>query len=771
MKHNDSNDFFPANFFSLKDNAVDPDVRAARVDIDVINENGTLPTMLTITDNGSGLDEERLHKMLSFGFCEKVSVDNHHPIGHYGNGFKSGSMRLGRDALVFTRDKVSRRVGVGFLSQTFNDEEDIKGLKVPIVFWNADGTLRTPEDEAGQALSIIIRHSPFKTPSELFAQLKLLKNQAGTRIIIYNLKKHGDQFELDFETDPADIRINSYEEDLKEANQSDRGSHRPPRRDVRPYQQYRPGQAEPVPLDYSLREYCEWLYFNPTHTTIFIRGRKVWPHRQDLELAHAMADTYRPNRYDDQTMSNVRKFEILIGLSKDARQTGFMLYHRGRLIIPYLRVGIQQRARAEAIGVVGIIQADFLQPTHNKQGFIDSPAYRACIQSLSGRLSDYWDEISEKMTSGEIRPRSLLSGGAPSQSSAAPTQDSSDIDILTWVKCDKCEKWRALPPGTDPNALPEFWECTMNPNAARSALGCTAPSDDSRPEYKTHKDLAAVRSRKNSQKKRAKQQQQQQEQQQQGTQQEQDQTLGGSDADVSTDGVFVKTEPLGSSVASEEQTPQVPNLHQQLVAPAPQQDAAEVDQNIPVDEIDIFAEETRHAQDVVVADDDMQQDDDAQMELQDDHVDHVEQGDEEMQLDVPHEDRAKRSTRKAQKISKKRKSRSSDDEEPTPQRRAPTGGGGIIRGGLPSRAVKRRKVHVEEHQEDTQLDYQEAKSEYPVAEILASKLVKLAGAVSRMIGREDVDLPEEPEDIAEMDIDGLVSSFHHYMARNKLGSK
>ena len=30
-------------------------------------------------------------------------MTRHKPVGHYGNGFKSGSMRLGRDALVLSR--------------------------------------------------------------------------------------------------------------------------------------------------------------------------------------------------------------------------------------------------------------------------------------------------------------------------------------------------------------------------------------------------------------------------------------------------------------------------------------------------------------------------------------------------------------------------------------------------------------------------------------------------------------------------------------------
>ena len=37
-----------------------------------------------------------MHKMVSFGHCDKVDIgDGAAPIGHYGNGFKSGSMRIG----------------------------------------------------------------------------------------------------------------------------------------------------------------------------------------------------------------------------------------------------------------------------------------------------------------------------------------------------------------------------------------------------------------------------------------------------------------------------------------------------------------------------------------------------------------------------------------------------------------------------------------------------------------------------------------------------
>ena len=69
----------------------------------------------------------------SFGFCEKVSVGGHKPIGQYGNGFKSGSMRLGRDALVFTR--TNNTMSVGMLSQNYLEAVKEETVLVPIVTW------------------------------------------------------------------------------------------------------------------------------------------------------------------------------------------------------------------------------------------------------------------------------------------------------------------------------------------------------------------------------------------------------------------------------------------------------------------------------------------------------------------------------------------------------------------------------------------------------------------------------------------------------------
>jgi len=69
----------------------------------------------------------------SFGYCEKEEVNGHKPVGQYGNGFKSGSMRIGRDAIVFT--KTENTMSVGMLSQTYLERIEAETILVPIITW------------------------------------------------------------------------------------------------------------------------------------------------------------------------------------------------------------------------------------------------------------------------------------------------------------------------------------------------------------------------------------------------------------------------------------------------------------------------------------------------------------------------------------------------------------------------------------------------------------------------------------------------------------
>lgn len=79
------------------------------------------------------ISTDTIPSLCSIGYCEKEVIKDRMPIGHYGNGFKSGSMRLGKDVLVFTKPKNHNLLSVGFLSQTFQEALEVETIVIPII--------------------------------------------------------------------------------------------------------------------------------------------------------------------------------------------------------------------------------------------------------------------------------------------------------------------------------------------------------------------------------------------------------------------------------------------------------------------------------------------------------------------------------------------------------------------------------------------------------------------------------------------------------------
>ncbi|KAM6439151.1 MORC family CW-type zinc finger protein 3 [Rhynochetos jubatus] len=432
----------------LIDNAYDPDVNAKQIWIDktVINDN----ICLTFTDNGNGMNSEKLHKMLSFGFSEKSVMNGRVPVGLYGNGFKSGSMRLGKDAIVFTKN--GETMSVGLLSQTFLEVTKAEHVVVPIVTFN-NQHISDPA-ESKNSLKAIITHSLFSNEEKLLAELDAIIGKKGTRIIIWNLRRDkNEKTEFDFDKDKYDIRI---PEDLDETGK--RGYKKQERLD----------QIVPE-SDYSLRAYCSILYLKPT-MQIILRGQKVKTQLVSKSLAFIERDIYRPK------FLNAKTVRITFGFNcRNKDHYGIMMYHKNRLIKAYERVGCQLKANNMGVGVVGIIECNFLKPTHNKQDFDYTNEYRLTIAALGEKLNDYWNEMKRKKN--EECPLAL------------PVEEIQKQPDQTWVQCDACLKWRKLPDGIE--HLPEKWYCLLNPDPQfRNCNVPEEPEDDDliHPTYeKTYK--------------------------------------------------------------------------------------------------------------------------------------------------------------------------------------------------------------------------------------------------------------------------------------------
>ncbi|XP_030614739.1 MORC family CW-type zinc finger protein 3a [Archocentrus centrarchus] len=442
----------------LIDNAYDPDVSAKQFWIDKTVVKGK--ECLSFMDNGNGLDNETMHKMLSFGYSDKIAMNGQEPIGIYGNGFKSGSMRLGKDAVVFSKSK--RTSCVGMLSQTYLEMIGANQIIVPIVSFEVRNTNKfSVREDQKASLQAILQFSPFTTQEELLAEIDAISlpgstENTGTRIIIWNLRSTGTgTTEFDFETDRYDIRIPS--DVYNTVNDINQGpdkvtSHIP----------------ESV---YSLRAFCSILYLKP-RMQVIIRGQKVKSQLIAKSLAWISKDHYKPNFLN-------KRIPITFGYNtKSKDQCGIMMYHKNRLIKAYERVGCQLKANNSGVGVIGVIECNFLDPTHNKQSFLENDKYRKTINNLGIKLEEYYKEI--RYRKKKENPNSTI---LPEDIKKRPDQN--------WVQCDKCLRWRKLPDGYDVNKLPDKWFCQMNPDP--QFRSCQVPeepedSDDDQPSYrKTYK--------------------------------------------------------------------------------------------------------------------------------------------------------------------------------------------------------------------------------------------------------------------------------------------
>ncbi|THF97055.1 hypothetical protein TEA_020479 [Camellia sinensis var. sinensis] len=239
---------------------------------------------LLIQDDGGGIDPETIRRCMSFGFSDKKMK---FAIGQYGNGFKTSSMRLGADVIVFTCHLRERTLtqSVGLLSYTFLRQTGHDRIVVPLVDYgfNESTTKLEPILSYGQEhfssnLSVLLQWSPYLTEEIMLKQLQSVQfdilinpggqfddiGNHGTKIVIYNLwlNDNGDM-ELDFDLDAEDIRVIADPKLLQTG--------------------CRPNQVSDQHIanlyHYSLRVYSSILYLRaPQSFKIVLRGRVVEHH-------------------------------------------------------------------------------------------------------------------------------------------------------------------------------------------------------------------------------------------------------------------------------------------------------------------------------------------------------------------------------------------------------------------------------------------------------------------------------------------------------------
>ncbi|XP_049330687.1 MORC family CW-type zinc finger protein 4 [Astyanax mexicanus] len=462
----------------LVDNASDPGVTAKQIWIDVANVKGH--HCLSFTDNGSGMTPNKLHKMLSFGFTEKGSgKGSHQAIGVYGNGFKSGSMRLGRDALIFTKNGGCQSVGM--LSQTFLQAIKAQAVIVPITPFNQQTKSLIITEDSEASLRAILTHSIFKSVFELQEQLDSIPGKKGTKILIWNIRRNKDgKPEFDFDTDTEDIRLPEIHSEEMEGVKSKK-SYFGPRR-----------TEHIVPeMDYSLRAYLSILYLKP-RIQIVLRQKKVQTKLVAKSLSMIENDVYKPQFINERV-------KITFGFNqKNKDHYGIMMYHNNRLIKSYEKVGCQIKSSGQrsGVGVIGVIECNFLKPAHNKQDFEYTKEYRLTIAALGLKLNDYWREKKEKKAKErafQALEKNSVQGSKREKEEDDDEEEEEEEEVdVSWIQCEECMKWRGIPTHLFKGKLPERFTCSQHPNShLRSCLVPEEPEETEEeltPSYeKTHK--------------------------------------------------------------------------------------------------------------------------------------------------------------------------------------------------------------------------------------------------------------------------------------------
>lgn len=477
--------------------------------------------MLCFLDDGIGMDPNEATHVIQFGKSSKRSSESSQ-IGQYGNGLKSGSMRIGKDFILFT--KKENTLTCLFLSRTFHEEEGLDEVIVPLPSWDLKTKEPLTSDPEKYAIEteLICKYSPFKNVEQLMEQFNKIESSTGTLVIIYNLKLMDNREpELDVEADHQDILM---------AGMSAEGV-KPERR--------------------SFRAYAAVLYIDP-RMRIFIQGHKVRTKRLSCCLYKPRVYKYSSNRFKTRAEQEVKKADHLAkiadekareaeskrlaleerlgdDLSKDSRAIlrkvqdsammlrrdadmkkrnleakqralkepkelnfifgvnidqrdldGMFVYNCSRLIKMYEKTGPQLEGGMACGGVVGVVDVPYLvlEPTHNKQDFADAKEYRHLLRSMGEYLAQYWKDTN-------IAQKGIVKfwdefGYLSASWSAPPSPElrykrRRAMEIPLTIQCDKCLKWRTLPFQMDAvdKRYPDSWVCLMNPDSSQDR--CDAP--------------------------------------------------------------------------------------------------------------------------------------------------------------------------------------------------------------------------------------------------------------------------------------------------------
>ncbi|KAJ6662682.1 hypothetical protein lerEdw1_011322 [Lerista edwardsae] len=509
-----THDFLFGAVAELIDNS--RDAGATRLDIfTVTNENLQGGFMLCFLDNGCGMNPREATDLVYFGRSSKRHVAN--MIGHYGNGLKSGSMRIGKDFILFT--KKGETMTCLLFSQSFCEKEGLNEVIVPILSWssNTRNPLTDDPEKYATQLSIICRYSPFKNEAALMDQFTFISGKSGTLVIIYNLKLTlSGEPELDIQTDEEDILIAETPENFPEQRSLRAYTailYFDPRMKIfiqaqkvetkrLPYCFYRPrmypyfsssfkeaamnelqkAEMEVKAAEYAVKEAkCKLKHLQDSllqENTKLAQDALRAAVENEKRMRDNLGDKQRQVQTSDglvivKNLRRPRKLFLIFGINIQNRsQDGMLIYSNSRLIRVFEKVGPQKKKDSYCgAGAVGIVDVplEIMEPTHNKQSFANVKEYNHLLKSMGLYLVQYWKDvgISQRGETFFWNDFGYLSNRwdeKPSDSIQYKRRRA--VEIPDIVQCDCCLKWRLLSLDTDINNGGHHgtWNCKKNPN-------------------------------------------------------------------------------------------------------------------------------------------------------------------------------------------------------------------------------------------------------------------------------------------------------------------
>ena len=399
-------------FGDLCDNSLE--AGSTLLDIDVLPNGNANGVMISMTDDGKGMDEKTMSDgLLSVGFTTKGKNTE----VHYGMGSTSAQPRLSpKGSLIFSKRDGSRTVGL--ISSTLFKDLGTDELKTAQCSWDArtnkvisETSERHPLKAAQRqaSLAVILAHTPFRTESALLEQFRRISGAHGTRLLLL----HCDNQVLDTAAAADDVLV------THPASGGDRDG------------------AHPQQHEVSLRSFLEVLYYADSSTApamqISLRGHLVPPRRWDMFLLEWPEDTteytYKPTGLDSgageygasirfglrvplRELHSIFTSKHVRGLDRTVLQerkaelqdyTGVFYYNHGRLIRPLERTHQQlqslhsgnimltaeKKVTLFGIGTIGVCREGWLLPTHSKSEYAMRPVHPSAFYRGGTERPDY----------------------------------------------------------------------------------------------------------------------------------------------------------------------------------------------------------------------------------------------------------------------------------------------------------------------------------------------------------------------------------------------